>query len=86
MISDEAVEAAAKVLLRTSVNRFVEPRQQALELCKAEVRPVLEAAAPHMLAEAQTAAWESGKDAVWAFLSNQDPQRNRPANPYRSQA
>lgn len=77
MISDEAVEAAAGA----SVDKFglhsVASRYET-------VRTILEAAAPHMLADAQANAWESGKDAVWAFLSNQDPQRNRPTNPYRS--
>lgn len=58
MISDEAVEAAAKAS-GTSVDR---------------ARKALDAAAPHMLAEAKAEAWEEGYFAG-AY-----------ANPYRSQA
>lgn len=37
------------------------------------------------LETAKVAAWEEGKDAVWSYLSNQDPRRERPTNPYRSE-
>jgi len=41
----------------------------------------LESAAQHMLA----ATWDEGCNAVWTFMSNQDPRRERPSNPYRPQ-
>lgn len=32
--------------------------------------------------QAKEEAWEEGKNAVWAFMSNTDPRRERPTNPY----
>lgn len=79
MVSNEAVEAAAHILYQTSVNRFVEPREKALELCKAEVRPILEAAAPHMFA----GVWDEG--VLAQFNTGSDYTQTLKLNPYRSQ-
>ena len=43
------------------------------------LQAALEAAAPHLMAQ----AWDQGAGAVWTFMSNQDPRRARPTNPYR---
>lgn len=67
MIPDEAVKAA---LSAWAVRGGLSP--------KGIVRNILEAAAPHLMA----AAWDEGKDAVWTFMSNTDPRRDRPSNPY----
>ena len=71
MIPDGAVEAAHKAWRE----------QAALEgsIFEYNLRAALEAAAPHLMA----AAWDEGKDAVWTFMSNTDPRRDRPSNPYR---
>lgn len=83
MINDEAVEAAAKALFRVhpvSKGAFPwdsQPEGRIKQQFRADARKALEAAAPHMLAEAQEAAYSEGfengtGEVPWA-------------NPYRSQ-
>lgn len=50
-ISNEAVEAAAKIVYRTSGRYRVMPYQQAHPTCRDEAREILEAAAPIIRAE-----------------------------------
>jgi hypothetical protein len=47
-ISDEAIEAAAKIIYRTSGRKRVKSYAEAREACRAEARTILEAAAPHL--------------------------------------
>lgn len=35
------------------------------------------------LREARAEAWDEGKNDVWTFMTNTDPRRERPTNPYR---
>ena len=90
MIPAEAVEAAARAMnprawgpqvwtFQAHGEAPTEARNRVQQEALQQARAALEAAAPHMLA----AAWEEGKNAVWTFMSNQDPLRERPANPYR---
>ena len=58
-ITDEAVEVAAKLIYRTSGRRRVQSYESAAKECRSEALEILEAAAPHMLAE----AWEEGRNA-----------------------
>lgn len=51
MISDEAIEAAAKAIYHTSGRARQMPYSVAREACEDEAREVLEAAAPYMLSE-----------------------------------
>lgn len=53
------------------------------EALAAHQAAALSAAGFGPVADAKRGAWDEGKDAVWAFMSNQDPRRERPTNPYR---
>ena len=75
MIPAQAVEAAAMTLCE---QMWENAHERQREYAREEARAALEAAAPYMLA----GAWEQGKNAVWSFMSNQDPLRERPSNPY----
>lgn len=78
-ISDEAVEAAAKVLYADKIsNHAGDNAPQIIDACEKVARKVLEAAAPHIAAE----AWEAGMAA--AKLQAAGIKRAR--NPHRSQA
>lgn len=48
MIPDEAVDAAAKIVYRTSGRKRVMSYEQARPTCRDEAREILEAAAPHL--------------------------------------
>lgn len=73
MISDEAVEAAAKAILSG-----MDERHHAYKIAYA----ALEAAAPYMVAD----AWEAGADAYYSQLSKVSFGFDFIPNPYRSQA
>jgi hypothetical protein len=76
-ISDEAVIAAAKVLYADKIsNHAGDNAPQIIAACEAVARKVLEASAPHMLAEAWVEGHGSGRTDPYCL----DP------NPYRSQA
>jgi len=92
MISDEAVEAAARTLLALSTHGFpwgdLIPEAQARY--KAEARAALEAAAPYMLAPAKAEGWRVGYEQGWkdggdSERTGEDYGPHR-TNPYRSQA
>lgn len=72
MIPDEAVEAAANIIRERDYPDYTPDLDFA--------RRVLRVAAPFIAAQ----AWDEGTGAVWSFMSNQDPNRERPANPYGS--
>jgi hypothetical protein len=76
-ISDEAVEAAMTALDNSWVTDA--SREQLVEMLKY----VLEAAAPHMLAEAWDAAVIEGESCGWLHDYATNDLRNR--NPYRNQ-
>ena len=87
-ISDEAVEAAAKVLFEQLWENAHESQRA---YARDEARDALEAAAPYMMVQAQADAW----DKAWAHArgnySAVYTQRPIPdwvtlTNPYRSQA
>lgn len=73
MISEAAVEAAAKAIFDNV--EVIQTRGYAAEIA----RLAIEAAAPHMLAE----AWEQGRDAEF---QRSVMKRQTDPNPYRSQA
>lgn len=79
VISDEAVEAAAKAVYHTSGRARQMPYSVAREACESEARAVLEAAAPHLMA----AAWDEGRGAGFrdAYVDEEEEE----PNPYRSQ-
>lgn len=85
MISDEAVEAAAKVLYFDNIsNRAGDNAPQIIAACEAVARKVLEAAVPYILAEAWTAAiaeaWDEGARAIKdrrGELLEDNPHRSR---------
>jgi hypothetical protein len=82
MISDEAVEAAAMAnyQARTGKEWSDAPNgEQAIE--RSWMRAALEAAAPHIVREAQAEAWSEG-----AHFGGLYPVVFRNDNPYRSQA
>jgi hypothetical protein len=100
MISDEAVEAAAKAAaqhlfcytLPANFNGDSEYLEAVADRCGPMIaKAVLEAAAPYMLAEAQADAW----DKAWAnargnyaalYTQRPIPEWVTLTNPYRSQA
>lgn len=51
-IPDEAIEAAARVVYRTSGRKRVMPYSEARDACRDEALETLEAAAPHLMADA----------------------------------
>lgn len=79
MISDEAVEAAAKALRKKfngyKVGRPWDSRDQRTTY-RNDAQAALEAAAPHMLAEAWDAAYQSA-------LEDEGMDRTTTPNPYR---
>lgn len=77
MIPDEAVEAAVKAWDRHWGARYGD---DAMDEMGEEVRIALEAAAPHMLAE----AWDEGCEAMHATTGGEWPPIHED-NPYRSQ-
>lgn len=82
MISDEAVEAAAKVLYADKIsNHAGDNAPQIIDACEKVARKVLEAAAPHMLAD----AWDEGCS-EGLLVNNGWEEGALEANPYRSQA
>lgn len=72
MIPAEAVEAAAKLIYRTSGRKRVMSYEQARPTCEDEARLILEAAAPHMVQAAYYLGLEHGA--------------NQPTNPHRSRS
>ena len=76
MIPDAAVEAAHNAII--GGNEMTGPDIALDFLSREQVRRILEAAAPHMLAEAKADAWDEGK--------NVRRCDGVPPNPYRSQA
>jgi hypothetical protein len=77
VIPAEAVKAAAKAIAEHEGYGWL---SKPANVHQEKALKAIEAAAPYMLAS----AWDEGKDAVWTFLGNQDPQRERPTNPYRT--
>lgn len=75
MIPEEAVEAAAKVVLSG-----MDERHHAYKIAYA----ALEAAAPYMLRDAKAEAWDEGSQARWEYQWSDDIDPL--TNPYRSQA
>ena len=89
MIREAAVEAAAEELWdrRREVSQWADLGGDIKDLIRKDVRRTLEAAAPHMLAQ----AWESGANAAWErstpIVNGQNYQwrySGDPINPYRS--
>jgi hypothetical protein len=76
VIPAEAIEAAAQLIYRTSGRKRVMSYEQARPACADEAREILEAAAPHMLAEAWDEGARAGEDNVWAG------ERQPTQNPY----
>ncbi|UYM26585.1 hypothetical protein SEA_BAUER_36 [Arthrobacter phage Bauer] len=76
-IPDEAVEAAAKVLDPQTMGSGGALAEKFQEATRAEARAILEAAAPHLMAQ----AWEDGYHAALS-----DGYEYQTANPYRSEA
>jgi len=76
VIPDAAVEAAHNAII--GGNEMTGPDIALDFLSREQVRRILEAAAPHMLAEAKADAWDEGK--------NVRRCDGVPPNPYRSQA
>lgn len=77
-IPDEAVEAAAKALYQNTLTSWDGAHARTKELCRRDARAALEAAAPHLLAEAWREGCAEGLACDWdkgaEFL---------PLNPYR---
>lgn len=69
VISDEAVEAAVPVILRG-----IDEGHHAYKIAYA----ALEAAAPHMLAEARAEAWDACADMPSRPTKSDNPYRNEP--------
>lgn len=86
VIPAEAVEAAAKAAFAQTYDasewELVVIQTQARYM--RDARTALEAAAPHMLAEAKADAWDEGKYAHDHYLFNRHQGVRRPENPYRS--
>ena len=79
-ISDEAVEAAAKIVYRTSGRKRVMDYEEARAACVAEAREILEAAAPYIRAEAlldaaQAAIDPTSEDMDKYFIDQSDTGR-----------
>jgi len=76
VIQDAAVEAAAEAVYGGTLDGSIQR-----DAWLADFRKALEAAAPHMLAE----AWEQGMQAMYDTTSSEWPPIPE-QNPYRSQA
>ena len=78
MIPDAAVDAAYREL----------PDGAGVYVNRADLRVILEAAAPHMLAEAKAEAWDECERAEYVITLSADGTAWEPVktNPYRSQA
>lgn len=77
MISDEAVEAAAKALFEESVTPWRMAAKEERVIFRRRARAALEAAAPHLMAESWDQGYDEGLSAGRGSRSD--------ANPYRSQ-
>lgn len=87
--SEAAVELTRDLQARLTPETWLVLRSGALGLLWAQSeltnKPNPAEAVDHpMLAldEIKAQAWEEGKNSVWEFMSNTDPRRERPRNPY----
>lgn len=78
-IPEQAVEAAAKIIYRTSGRKRVMRYEEARKACEAEARELLEAAAPYMMA----AAWDRAAASIVDEHGNPVVPTNV-HNPYRA--
>lgn len=84
MISDEAVEAAAKALWQTDQHddAWVNEYTEYMDYLRAEATKALEAAAPYIAAR----AWEEGEKTGYSNCLAVEHGLEQATNPYRSQA
>ena len=85
MISDEAVEAAAKAAAKDDAepNWYLET-ERFRDAWRIRMRAALAAAAPFIAAQAWDEAADATIDYAWLLTNSQDSDPAKPVNPYRS--